>query len=86
MLQQIDAKVDENGNSGRMATWKAPASMAMVRAGVEYGIAYAKGEIEKFDKAAITKYLSQETGGDVVVTELDGLSNFLMFVAELEIF
>ncbi|QUH26869.1 DUF3798 domain-containing protein [Serpentinicella alkaliphila] len=86
MLQQIDSKVDENGNSGRMATWKAPASMAMVRAGVEYGIAYAKGEIEKFDKAAITKYLSQETGGDVVVTELDGLSNFLMFVAELEVF
>lgn len=86
MLQQINAKVAESGNAGRMATWKAPASMAMVRAGVEYGIAFAKGEIDRFDKAAITQFLSQETGGEVEVTELPGLPNFLMFVAELEIF
>ncbi|SNS10854.1 Protein of unknown function [Anaerovirgula multivorans] len=86
MLSQIKNKVGEAGASGRMATWKAPASMAMVRAGVEYGVAYAKGEVDKFDVAKMTELLAQETGGEVEVTALDGLPNFLMFVAELEIF
>ena len=86
MLEQIAQKVEEGGNSGRMATWKAPASMAMVRAGVEYGVAYAKGEVESFDEAAVKKFLEQETGGEVELSALDGIPNFLTFVAELNIF
>lgn len=86
MLTQIKAKVGEGDNTGRMASWKIPASMAMVKAGVEYGMAYGKGEVGKFDKDKMAKILSEVTGGDVQVNSLDGLPNFLMFVAELEIF
>lgn len=86
MLSQISAKVAEGGNSGRMGSWKVPASMAMVRAGVEYGVAYGKGETEKFNKDKMTQILSEVIGGEVKVQSLEGMPNFLMFVAELEIF
>lgn len=86
MLEQIALKVDEGGNAGRMATWKAPASMAMVKAGVEYGVAYAKGEVEKFDEGVMKKLLEEETGGEVQLRALEGMPNFLTFVAELNIF
>ncbi|SDK93423.1 DUF3798 domain-containing protein [Natronincola ferrireducens] len=86
MLEQIKEKVAEADGTGRMASWRAPASMAMVRAGVEYGVAFAKGEIDKFDEGKMGEMLAQETGGDVQLQSLDGLPNFLMFVAGLEIF
>ena len=50
MLEQIHAKIEEAGATGRFATWKVPANMAMVEAAVEYAIDYGKGEVEKFDK------------------------------------
>lgn len=86
MLEQIGEKVKEGGNEGRMATWVAPASMAMVKAGVEYGIAYAKGEVDRFDADAMKGFLEQETGGEVELRSLEGLENFLTFVSELEVF
>jgi len=86
MLEQIRIKVAEAGNTGRMASWKVPAAMAMVKAGVEYGMLYGAGEAPKFDEAIFAEVLAGVTGGDVQVRALDGLPNFLMFVAELEIF
>lgn len=86
MLSQIKEKVAAAGNEGRMATWVAPSSMAMVKAGVEYGVAYSKGEVERFDQDAMKKFLEQETGGEVQLRPLEGLDNFLTFVSELEIF
>lgn len=86
MLDQINTKVVEAGCSGRFATWKAPANMAMVNAAVEYAIAYGKGEVGKFDKEKMTEFLRNAAKGDVLVSELEGIPNFLMFVAESQIF
>ncbi|SET08871.1 Protein of unknown function [Natronincola peptidivorans] len=86
MLAQIRAKVAEGDNTGRMASWAVPASMAMVEAGVEYGVLYAQGQVDKFDEAKMAQVLAEVTGTEVQVESLDGLPNFLMFVAGLEIF
>ncbi|MCF6465246.1 DUF3798 domain-containing protein [Clostridium sp. Cult2] len=87
MLEQTHAKIEEAGASGRLATWKVPANMAMVDAAVEYAIAYGKGEVEKFDKDKMVEILKAVTKDDnVPVSELEGSPNFLMFVAGSEIF
>jgi hypothetical protein len=87
MLEQTHAKIEESGASGRFATWKVPANMAMVEAAVEYAVSYGKGEIEKFDKNKMVDILKVVTKDDnVPVSELDGTPNFLMFVAGSEIF
>ncbi|CCQ94620.1 Lipoprotein [[Clostridium] ultunense Esp] len=87
MLEQTHAKIEEAGASGRFATWKVPANMAMVEAAVEYAISYGKGEVEKFDKDKMVDILKAVTKDDnVPVSELEGAPNFLMFVAGSEIF
>lgn len=87
MLEQIGAKIKEEGASGRFATWKVPANMAMVEAAVEYSIAYGKGEVEKFDKDKMIDILKIAAKDDnVQVNELEEAPNFLMFVTGSQIF
>lgn len=86
MLEQISAKVAAAGGTGNFATWKAPANMAILEAAVDYGVAYAKGEVGKFDKKVIADLLEKAAKGPVTVSELEGYSNFLLFTAESEIF
>lgn len=87
MLEQIHAKIDEAGASGRLATWKVPANMAMLEAAVEYAVDYGKGEVEKFNKDHFVGILKEVTGDDALeVSELEGHPNFLLFVVSSEIF
>ncbi|NLY76535.1 MAG: DUF3798 domain-containing protein [Tissierellia bacterium] len=87
MLEQIHAKIDEKGTSGRFATWKVSANMAMLETAVEYAIDYGKGEVEKFDKDHFVNLLKEVTGDDnIAVSELEDHPNFLLFVASSEIF
>jgi hypothetical protein len=87
MLEQIHKKIDEAGATGRFATWKVAANMAMVEAAVEYAVDYGNGEVGKFDKDHMINVLKQVTGDDnVIVNEYEGCPNFLMFVTESEIF
>lgn len=87
MLEQIHAKIDEKGASGRFATWKVSANMAMLETAVEYAIDYGKGEVEKFDKDHFVNLLKEVTGDDnIAVSELEDHPNFLLFVASSEIF
>ncbi|MDL2323593.1 DUF3798 domain-containing protein [Ruminococcaceae bacterium OttesenSCG-928-A16] len=52
MLDQIAAKVEEGGNTGRMSTWPLPVNMLMVQAGVEYAIEFCEGNTEgRYDEA-----------------------------------
>lgn len=54
MLDSINAKVEEGGNSGRMSTWPLPVNMLMVESGVEYAIKYCNGELSAaYDDAAL---------------------------------
>ncbi|MBZ2174857.1 DUF3798 domain-containing protein [Schnuerera sp. xch1] len=87
MLEQIGAVVEESGASGRFATWKVAANMTMVEASVEYAVDYGNGEVKKFDKEHMTEILKEVTKDDsVLVNELEGNPNFLMFVAGSQIF
>lgn len=87
MLEQIHAKIDEAGASGRFATWKISANMAMIDAAVQYAIDYGNGEVGKFDKDHMIKMLKEVTGDDnIIVNELEENPNFLMFVATSELF
>lgn len=87
MLEQIREKIKEADASGRFATWKVAANMAMLEGAVEYAVDYGKGEVEKFDKEHMIKVLKEVTkDDDLIVNELEGNTNFLMFVASSEIF
>ncbi len=87
MLEQIREKIKEAGASGRFATWKVAANMTMLEGAVEYAVDYGKGEVEKFDKDHMIKVLKEVTkDDDLIVNELEGNPNFLMFVASSEIF
>ena len=87
MLEQIHAKIEEAGASGRFATWKVSANMAMIDAAVQYAIDYGNGQVDKFDKDHMIKRLKEVTGDDeLIVNELETNPNFLMFVATSEIF
>lgn len=87
---QIAEKVAEKGGTGRFGTWNKPANVAMIEAGVEYSIAFSKGEVEKFDKDAIIKYMKEVTGdtnNEVEFSVLEGDNeNFLLFVLGSQIF
>ena len=87
MLEQIHAKIDEKGASGRFATWKVSANMAMLETAVEYAIDNGNCEVEKFDKDHFVNLLKEVTGDDnIAVSELEDHPNFLLFVASSEIF
>jgi hypothetical protein len=87
LLEQIGAKVNEYGNSGRMSTWTVPLAMMIIEAGVEYAIKYCKGEItERFDEEAMLAELKKIGGEDVkwssyVDADAGELKNFKMIIA-----
>ena len=70
MLEQIGAKVEEYGNSGRMSTWEVPINMMMIEAGVEYGIKWVEGEItERCDEAALLAEMQKIAGEETSITK-----------------
>ena len=87
LLEQIGAKVNEYGNSGRMSTWTVPLAMMIIEAGVEYAIKYCKGEItERFNEEALLAELKKIGGEDVkwssyVDADAGELKNFKMISA-----
>ena len=87
LLEQIGAKVNEYGNSGRMSTRTVPLAMMIIEAGVEYAIKYCKGEItERFDEEAMLAELKKIGGEDVkwssyVDADAGELKNFKMIIA-----
>lgn len=87
ILEEIGTKIGELDASGRVATWKVPANMAMVDAAIEYAVAYGKGDVEKFNKDKMVEILKTVTDDpNISVNELEDAPNFLMFVTESQIF
>lgn len=76
---EITKVLEEKGGTGRFATWKKPANVAMINAGVEYAKAFAEGKVANQDMEAMTKYLQEATDGDITIKPLEGHDNFLMF-------
>ncbi len=86
ILEQIEAKVVEAGNAGRIASWKVPSNMAQIIAATEYGILYAKGEVGKQDFARFEEVLSDACGGPIVIDYAPDLSNYILFIGDYIIF
>ncbi|MGB5824639.1 MAG: DUF3798 domain-containing protein [Proteocatella sp.] len=92
VLEQITAKVEEAGMSGRMSTWPVPINMMFVEGGVEYAKAYLDGDFtDRVDFEQISKILS-EVGGKVTITpytnEATGqtFDNYLMVLSDYVVF
>ncbi|MFW6409661.1 MAG: DUF3798 domain-containing protein [Halanaerobiales bacterium] len=85
LLNEIREKVGEKDGNGRVATWKVPANMAMVRSATEYAVRYAEGEVNGYDFDVMYDVL-KEVAGNVELNKYEEADNFLMFVAESEIF
>ncbi|SHK24443.1 Protein of unknown function [Anaerobranca californiensis DSM 14826] len=86
LFEQIKIKVAEAGNTGRMATWKAPANMAMIWAATEYGVALAKGEVQGVNYDVLQKKFNEAVGGEVQLELLKGTENFYLFVVDSIVF
>ena len=85
LLEEIKSKVADKNGTGRVATWKVPANMAMVRAGTEYAIKVAAGEVDGYDFDTMYEVM-REVAGNIELRPYDEAENFLMFVAESVIF
>lgn len=84
IINEIKNKVEEKGNTGRMATWTVPAAIAMIRACGAYAVEYAQGNVERQDIERFIECLRQEAGEIKVQTYKS--DNFLLFVGESQIF
>jgi predicted small lipoprotein YifL len=83
MLDQIDAKLTEAGQEGRMSTWSVPVNMLMVEAGVDYAIEYIEGRTTGTnDEAVLSKIINGIAGGEGSAT----LSKYSEAGVELENF
>ncbi len=86
MLEQITAKVDEYGNTGRMSTWAVSINMMMIEASFEYGMKWAEGEItDKCDEAALVEIMKGMAGDEMTVSHYSDestgeLDNFFMIL------
>ncbi len=86
IIEAIDQKVREAGANGRIATWKVPANIAMVRAGTIYAWEWAEGKLaKKFDPEAAQKAL-QTAAGNVKVRPHPQAPNFFYFLGESIVF
>ena len=70
MLDQIQAKLVENNQQGRMSTWGVPINMLMIDAGVRYAIKFGNGEVAANDLEAF-KATIQEAAAARKVGNLD---------------
>ena len=87
MTAQIKEKVAEKNGTGRFGTWKYPANMTMIEAGVEYAIAYGRGETDKFNEEVLLKKLKAIVGDSVEVRPIDNdKPNFLLIFMDSQIF
>ena len=86
ILDEIKSKVEEAGQSGRMATWKVPAAMAIIESAVEYGVLYGKGEVDGFNKAKLEEVMSEVVGDKIEFGQLGDLENYMLFISTSVIF
>lgn len=92
VIEQITAKVDEAGMSGRMATWPVPINMLFVQGGVEYAMAYLNGEFDDIVNVDKVQEVFAKNGAEVTITpytnEATGTTfdNYLMVLSEYVVF
>lgn len=87
ILGEIQAKVDEAGASGRVATWPIPVNMMYIQAGTYYAIEWIEGRIdERNDKARLMEIMEEIAGGTVNLTEYPGTDNYYLYLSDHIVF
>ncbi|MDO4787453.1 MAG: DUF3798 domain-containing protein [Fretibacterium sp.] len=88
IIKAITDKVKELGMEGRLATWTAPIAMNYIRAGADYAMAYANGELTEKQDIPRAKLAFERAAGAVKIRAYDDekAPNFLMVVGESIIF
>jgi hypothetical protein len=87
MLEAIELKVVEAGAAGRVATWPVPVNMMYIEAGVEYSIAWIRGETDgRMDKAKLIEIMEEIAGGAVTLTEYTGTDTYFLYLSDHIIF
>jgi hypothetical protein len=82
----IQAKVEEGGQHGRMATWPVSVGMVAIEAMIELGIKGVKGEVEVNDPAAVRAELEKASGVEVALVPFEGKDNYYLFLLDSVIF
>ena len=83
--EQISAKLEEKGVSGRFGTWVQPANVSIINAAFEYAKDYAEGKAEKVDFDLLAEKMSESTGVPVDVlqfTEYKDLEGYRLFILD----
>jgi len=82
----IQAKVEEAGQHGRMATWPVSVGMVGIEALVELAIKGVKGEVEVNDMAAVQAELEKASQVEVALVPFEGSDNYYMFLLDSVVF
>ncbi len=81
IISEIDAKVDEAGMDGRVATWSVPVNMMYVEAGVEYAIEYLEGNTNgKADAEVLTKIMEEVADGEIILENYGDYEHYFLYL------
>ncbi len=87
ILDQIKIKVEEQGASGRVATWPIPVNMMYIQAGTYYAIDWIEGRVaERNNKEHLLSIMEGIAGGAVNLTEYPGTDNYYLYLSDHIIF
>lgn len=86
LLDQISAKIAEEGRSGRFATWVAPINMIFVEAGVELAIRKIMDDIDLSDMELVENIVYEATGVKISMERYSDEGNFYLVIADSIIF
>ncbi|MDO5726224.1 MAG: DUF3798 domain-containing protein [Tissierellia bacterium] len=75
---QIREAVAAKDATGHFATWKYPANVVMINAGVEYAKLFAEGKVENNDIDKMIELLGDATNGEVDAKLMDDVDNFIL--------
>lgn len=89
LTEQIKAKIEEKGGSGRLSCWPVPANKLMIEATVEYAKAYIDGNTNgKVDLAKVEEILDKTAGTKMHLSKFKDLTtgkeidNMFMFLSD----
>lgn len=86
LIEQIKAKVAEEGRSGRFATWVAPINMIFVEASVELAIKAVKDGFDLSDINAVEDFVYETTGLKISAERFGDVGNYYLVIADSVIF
>jgi hypothetical protein len=94
LLDQTRAAIAELGGTGRFSTWPVPVNMLLVETGVLYSIEFLQGNVDRHDRAALSRIIYDVAGNFGGAVELsnwqldDGtyIENFYLVLSDFVTF